>query len=68
MSNSALAKAQAGSLDLDTESWDQDVLLRVRDWHTYFFTDERQIKAVNGVSLDIQKETSSGAFGETHGV
>lgn len=43
----------------------QDSLLSVRDLHTYFRTDEGHIKAVNGVSFEIQKERVLGVVGES---
>lgn len=65
MSQSALAKSQVGDPDLNAKILDQDVLLGVRDLHTYFSTDEGLIKAVNGVSFDIHKESVFGVVGES---
>jgi len=65
MRSSALAKAQTDNSALDTEALDPDLLLGVRDLHTYFSTDEGLIKAVNGVSFDIARESVFGVVGES---
>ena len=40
-------------------------LLEVKDLHTSFFTDAGEVKAVNGVSLDIPKNKTVGIVGES---
>ena len=65
MSNSVLARAKGSAPDPGAEVLDQDVLLGVRDLHTYFSTDEGLVKAVNGVSFDIKKESVFGIVGES---
>ncbi|NLK07425.1 MAG: ABC transporter ATP-binding protein [Firmicutes bacterium] len=42
-----------------------DTLLEIRDLHTYFSTDEGIVKAVNGVSFSIKKESVLGVVGES---
>ncbi len=42
-----------------------DVLLKVEDLHTYFYTYEGVVKAVDGVSFDIRKGEIFGLVGET---
>ncbi|HBG01835.1 MAG TPA: dipeptide/oligopeptide/nickel ABC transporter ATP-binding protein [Firmicutes bacterium] len=62
MNYSAHAPTQASATD---QALRENVLLSVRDLHTYFSTDEGLIKAVNGVSFDIQKEAVFGVVGES---
>ena len=42
-----------------------DIALRVRDLKTFFYTDKRCNKAVNGVSFDIKKGQTLGIVGES---
>jgi len=42
-----------------------EVLLKVEDLHTYFYTYEGVVKAVDGVSFDIKKGEIFGLVGET---
>ena len=42
-----------------------DIALRVRDLKTFFYTDKRCNKAVNGVSFDIKKGRTLGIVGES---
>ncbi len=42
-----------------------DILLKVEDLHTYFYTYEGVVKAVDGVSFDIKKGEIFGLVGET---
>jgi len=65
MFSSSLTHAQAGAPDPGTEALDRDVLLSVRNLHTYFSTDEGTVKAVNGVSFNIKKESVFGVVGES---
>lgn len=51
MTISALAREQYTDPGPGTDVLAQDVLLGIRDLHTYFSTDEGFVKAVNGVSL-----------------
>ena len=59
------SSTHSGTPDSKTEVLGQDVLLGVRDLHTYFSTDEGFVKAVNGVSFDIIKESVFGGVGES---
>ena len=65
MSSSTHAGVQASAPGLGSEVLGQDVLLGVRDLHTYFSTDEGFVKAVNGVSFEIKKESVFGVVGES---
>ncbi len=40
-------------------------ILEIEDLHTYFFTEQGTVKAVNGVSLDIPKNATVGIVGES---
>ncbi len=40
-------------------------ILEIEDLHTYFFTEQGVVKAVNGVSLDIPKNATVGIVGES---
>ena len=40
-------------------------ILEIEDLHTYFFTDQGTVKAVNGVSYDVPKNKVVGVVGES---
>lgn len=40
-------------------------ILEIEDLHTYFFTEQGVVKAVNGVSFDIPKNATVGVVGES---
>ena len=40
-------------------------ILEIDDLHTYFFTEQGVVKAVNGVSFDIPKNATVGVVGES---
>ena len=44
---------------------DPENILEIADLHTYFFTEQGVVKAVNGVSLDIPKNKTVGIVGES---
>ena len=44
---------------------DQELVLEIRDLHTYFPLEEGMLKAVNGVSLTIHKNRTLGVVGES---
>jgi peptide/nickel transport system ATP-binding protein len=54
----------AGEADVATVSAD-DAILRVRDLHTRFFTEEGQVNAVDGVSFDVRDGEVFGIVGES---
>ena len=48
-----------------TEMHSPENILEIDDLHTYFFTEQGVVKAVNGVSLDIPKNATVGIVGES---
>ena len=48
-----------------SEMKDDANILEIEDLHTFFFTDQGVVKAVNGVSLNIPKHATVGIVGES---
>ena len=48
-----------------TEMRDDSNILEIEDLHTYFFTEQGVVKAVNGVSYDVPKHSVVGVVGES---
>ena len=48
-----------------TEMHSEDNILEIENLHTYFFTEQGVVKAVNGVSMDIPKHATVGIVGES---
>ncbi|MBE5939018.1 MAG: ABC transporter ATP-binding protein [Lachnospiraceae bacterium] len=48
-----------------TQMKNEDNILEIDDLHTYFFTEQGVVKAVNGVSIDVPKNMTVGIVGES---
>ena len=48
-----------------TELKDSANILEIENLHSYFFTDQGIVKAVNGVSFNIPTNSTVGVFGES---
>lgn len=48
-----------------SEMKDPDNILEIEDLHSYFFTDQGVVKAVNGVSLNVPLNSTVGVVGES---
>ncbi len=56
---------RADESEFVTQMRDPANILEIEDLHTYFFTDQGVVKAVNGVSFDIPRNTVVGIVGES---
>lgn len=61
----AYKNRKAPESDYLTTMRDDKNILEIDDLHSYFFTDQGVVKAVNGVSLDIPKNATVGIVGES---
>ena len=48
-----------------TQLENSDNILEIQDLHTYFFTEQGVVKAVNGVSFDVPRHSVVGVVGES---
>ena len=61
----AFKNRKAQEWEFLSEMKDENNILEIEDLHTYFFTEQGVVKAVNGVSYDVPKHSVVGVVGES---
>ena len=49
----------------ETTSTEQDIILEIKNLKTYFFMERATVRAVDGVSLNLHRNTTLGLVGES---
>ncbi len=61
----AYKKRKADESEFLTQMHNDDNILEIEDLHTFFYTEQGVVKAVNGVSYDVPKNKVVGVVGES---
>ncbi len=61
----AYKNRKADPSEFTTQMHDDQNILEIDDLHTFFFTEQGVVKAVNGVSFDVPKNSVVGVVGES---
>ena len=61
----AYKNRKAPESEFTTEMKDPDNILEIENLHTYFYTEQGVVKAVNGVSYNVPKHSVVGVVGES---
>ena len=61
----AFKKRRASEEEFTSAMKDDNNILEIEDLHTYFFTEQGVVKAVNGVSYNVPKHSVVGVVGES---
>ena len=61
----AFKKRRASEEEFTSAMKDDNSILEIEDLHTYFFTEQGVVKAVNGVSYNVPKHSVVGVVGES---
>ena len=61
----SFARTQEETVSASNDHLSADELLKIKDLHTYFHTEQGLVKAVNGVSFDLRQSHVLGVVGES---